>query len=211
MNLHQLLHSQNKVYVSLFVDMHCFLKYFYIVAFFIAGFTPAVASAFDTSKDSWWVLGGYGQSMPGWGETTERVETIDIIPRYNHRIFDNIGSGWLKGFHSIFIELPVHLVVSPDTSAMIGINFLANYSFTANGTWLPYIFGGGGPVYSFADIPGMGADLNGNYQGGFGIEYALNQQQRLIYEVRYQHISNGGSDDPNVPLNSIKFLIGISF
>ena len=102
--------------------------------------------AWDSSKDNWALLGGYGQSLPGWGRTTQRVETIDLVPRYSHMTFDDLGSGWFKGFHSTLIELPMHVVTSPDTSAMVGVNLLACYTFTANDDWRPYIFGGGGPV-----------------------------------------------------------------
>ena len=94
---------------------------------------------------------------------------------------------------------------------MIGINFLANYTFTANEQWQPYIFGGGGPVYIFADIPGMGSNLNGNFQFGIGLGYSLNKKNRLLFEVRYHHISNAGTADPNEPLNSSKFILGITF
>ena len=174
---------------------------------------PATADAafLDTSKDTWAVLGGYGQSFPGWGQTTQRVETLDLVPRYSHVIFDNIGSGWYRGFHSILVEVPVHFVVSPDTSAMVGMNFLACYTFTADQTIHPYLFGGGGPVYSFADIPGMGADLNGNYQFGIGMEYEMDKNYNLLLEMRYHHISNGGSKEPNEPLNSCKLLVGVTF
>lgn len=171
----------------------------------------AGAAFIDTSKDSWGLLGGYGQSFPGWGQTTERVETLDLVPRYNHLIFDDIGSGWYRGFHSIMLELPLHLVVSPGFSSMIGINFLATYTFTAGQELRPYLFGGGGPVYSFADIPGMGADLNGNYQFGVGLEKTTTQACNLLVELRFHHISNAGSREPNVPLNSCKLLVGITF
>ncbi|MBU1057650.1 MAG: acyloxyacyl hydrolase [Proteobacteria bacterium] len=169
------------------------------------------AAILDTSKDRWEGLAGYGQSFPGWGETTQRVETLDLVPRYNHLIFDDLGSGWYRGFHSILIELPLHVVVSPDVSTMIGLNFLASYTFTAGEHWRPYLFGGGGPLYSFADISGMGADWNGNYQFGLGIESDVLETHRLLFEFRYHHISNGGSKEPNEPLNSCKFLIGITF
>ena len=171
----------------------------------------AEAAIIDTSKDSWGVLGGYGQSFPGWGETTQRVETLDLVLRYNHLIFDNLGSGWYRGFHSILLELPVHFVVSPDVSSMVGMNFLACYTFTANQDIRPYLFGGGGPVYSFADVPGMGSELNGNYQFGMGLSYGINPDHDLLFELRYHHISNGGSEEPNEPLNSGKVLFGITF
>ncbi len=169
------------------------------------------AATIDTSNDSFAVIGGYGQSFPNWGQTTQRVETLDLVSRYSHHVFDDIGSGWYRGYHSLLMELPVHFVVSPDVSAMVGLNFLACYTFTATEQWHPYVFGGGGPVYSFADIPGMGADLNGNYQFGIGLEYDLQDRHNLLFELRFHHISNAGTKEPNDPLNSGKILLGITF
>ena len=188
------------------------LRHLSLFLFWISALSPArVALGFDTSGDMWAMLAGYGQSIPGWGDTTERVETIDLVPRYSHRALVELGSGWYAGDYRTLIELPVHVVASPDESAMVGVNFLGSYTFTANPSWRPYLFGGGGPVYSFADIPGMGADWNGNYQFGVGAELPLEQTRSLLFELRYHHISNAGTEDPNVPLNSIKFLIGYSF
>ena len=171
----------------------------------------SMAYGWDTSQDTKALLGGYGQSLPGWGRTTERVQTIDFVPRYSHMTIDGLGSGWYRGYHSTLIELPVHFVTSPDVSSMIGVNFLACYTFTANEQWRPYIFGGGGPVYSFADVPGMGAKWNGNYQFAIGLEHSYTSTQSLLLEVRYHHISNAGTAEPNVPLNSIKLLVGLTF
>ncbi|MHB8788417.1 MAG: acyloxyacyl hydrolase [Desulfobulbaceae bacterium] len=188
----------------------CFLL---LASLIFSGTVPVVhAGIVDLAKqeDSWAILGGYGQSIPGWGETTQRVETVDLVPRYARTVIDDVGAGWLQGFCSLLLEVPVHLVVSPDTSSMIGMNFLVRYTFTAMGM-RPYLFGGGGPVYNFADIPGMGADLNGNYQFGIGLEHGLTPDRSLLLELRYHHISNGGSDEPNEPLNSAKVLVGITF
>jgi lipid A 3-O-deacylase len=167
--------------------------------------------AFDDAKSGWAVLGGYGQSIPGWGQTTQRVKTIDIALRYSLLTIDNIGSGWYRGYHSTVLELPLHLVLSPDESTMVGFNFLARYTFTAGKSVNPYLFGGGGPVYSFADVPGMGADFNGNYQFGLGLEYDWRPRHKLFFEVRYHHISNMGIEEPNEPLNSLKLLVGTTF
>jgi len=186
-----------------------------LVTIYFLGFCfstlPARADGFDTTKDNWAVLTGYGQSFPGWGETTERVHSVDLIPRYDHVIFDGIGSSWYRGYHSIFLELPVSVVVSPDFASMVGANFLAAYTFTAGEDWQPYLFGGGGPVYSFADIEGMGADFNGNYQFGVGLRHHWDMSHQMLIEVRFHHISNAGAEDPNVPLNSLKILIGFTF
>ena len=93
---------------------------------------------------------------------------------------------------------------------MVGITFLASYTFV-NSVLQPYLFVGGGPVYVAADIDGMGSDWNGNYQIGAGLKYDLNDRHALLFECRYHHISNANTKDPNLPLNSTKFLIGYTF
>ena len=93
--------------------------FFFLIAVLSLPVDQALSA--DTRPGSWAFLGGYGQSYPGWGQTTQRVETIDLIPRYNHIVFDEIGSGWYKGFHSTLFEFPVSLILNPEISSMIGI------------------------------------------------------------------------------------------
>lgn len=193
------------------VGISCLFVLLYLVVTMCGRINSLQAAEFDSSNDTWAILGGYGQSFPGWGKTSQRVKTIDITPRYAHIIFNNLGSGWYKGHHSIFLESPLSYVTAPDTSTMVAINFLAAYTFTADSLYQPYLFGGGGPVYSFADIPGMGSELNGNYQFGIGVKYDYHPHHDLLFELRYHHISNGGSEDPNDPLNSLKFMLGVTF
>ncbi|WP_181040434.1 acyloxyacyl hydrolase [Desulfobulbus oralis] len=174
---------------------------------------PARAEFWNTADDYWALMFGYGQSFPGWGQTEERVHSFEFAPRYSHLTIDGIGSGWWAGRHDTLIELPLTVVGGPgfDTSAMAGLNLLAAYTFTADDCWQPYVFGGGGILYSFADIPGMGAHWNGNYQFAGGLRYQLDDLHALLFEARYHHISNAGSADPNVPLNGIRLMIGYAF
>ncbi len=168
------------------------------------------AEAIDR-PDNWALLSGYGTSHPGWGQTEERVETIDVVLRYGHILYDDIGSSWYRGNHSLLIELPVHLLFNPDSSPMVGLNFLACYTFTSDKKLQPYLFAGGGPLYTDADIPGMGSKWNGNYQFGGGVKYRINSKHDLLFEGRFHHVSNGDTKSPNDPLNSTKFLMGITF
>ncbi|MBM9604269.1 acyloxyacyl hydrolase [Desulfopila inferna] len=163
----------------------------------------------NSDTDRWAILTGYGSSHPGWGETETRVETIDLALRRKIVIFEDMGKSWYSGSHSLLIELPLHFLLDYDTP-MAGLNFLANYTFSACALH-PYVFAGGGPVYVDADIPGMGSDWNGNYQIGFGVQLPMKNDHTFFVEARYHHISNGGIEEPNVPLNSAKFLVGMTF
>ncbi|MDH3360718.1 MAG: acyloxyacyl hydrolase [Desulfobulbaceae bacterium] len=172
---------------------------------------PVVSDDISASHGNWSYLTGYGITHPGMGLTKVWVETVELIPRYERVLTEDIGSSWYRCNHSLLIELPVHLVVDPVVSPMVGVNFLACWNFIGRDLFHPYLFAGGGPLYSNADIPGMGAHLNGSYQFGGGLRYKISGNRYLEFEYRFHHISNGGRKEPNVPLNSSKFLVGFTF
>jgi len=163
------------------------------------------------AKYHWTYLGGYGVSHPGWGYTEVKVETLDFVLRYGRFLTDNIGSSWYKGRHGLLIEFPIRMVINPDESPMVGINFLACWTFTSTEKIIPYLFAGGGLLYTDADIPGLSSNLNGNYQGGIGMYYKTERGVYLNMEYRAHPISNAGTKEPNIPLNSSRFLIGVTF
>ena len=188
-----------------------------IIPIFIAVLTSSAfaqetyQAGFKDFNNHWTILGGYGLSHKGLGATDTRVETVDIIMRYGHFLTEELGTSWYKGRHEIFIEVPFRTVVQPETALMTGITFMAAWNFTAGNLMIPYIFAGGGPVYTNLDIPGLGAELNYSYEGGAGIHYFIGKEMSVNFNYRLHHISNAGTADPNEPLNSSRILIGFSF
>ena len=166
---------------------------------------------FNKAKSHWTLLGGYGVTHPGFGDTRTKVETADFILQYGHFLSEETGKSWYKGRHEILIELPVRTVVSPETALITGVNFLACWNFTASERIMPYVFAGGGPVYTNLDIPGLGSEFNGNYQAGLGFNYFIRGNASINFNYRLHHISNSGTAEPNEPLNSSRILLGISF
>lgn len=164
----------------------------------------------QNTSEPWTLLTGYGVTHPGLGRTREHVETMDVILRYTRKL-KNTGRDWYCGSHDLLIELPVSFLIKPDGGQIFGLNFLACWTLKTSQRYIPYFFVGGGPVYTEADVPGMGADLNGNYQAGLGFRYKTRKGRSFTIEYRFHHISNGGMKQPNIPLNSSKALIGIGF
>lgn len=158
------------------------------------------------------LLSGYGISHRDFGETRTQVQTFDIIPRLGWFLSDEIGKGsWYQGRHQLLVELPYHLAVDHGGRSMVGGYLLGSWKFTSLTNLKPYIFAGGGPVYVDLGLPSMGAKLNFSYQGGTGVQIPIAQATMLNLEYRYHHISNAGTATPNEPLNSSKFLLGISW
>ena len=153
---------------------------------------------------------GYGTSHPGWGDTTERVETLDFAFRYENPSKKIGGRSWYRYRHSFTLETPLHLIIPSRGSFMFGISFLSRWAFQERDNMKPYLLIGGGPVYSFANIEGMSSKINGSYQGGMGLEFSVGGRQCFL-DIRFHHVSNGGVRKPNVPLNSSKILFAIGF
>lgn len=176
--------------------------------------TPAVFSKSlekQPEVPGWSLLTGYGVSYPGLGRSETRVETADIFLRYERVLIQGTRSSWYNGNHYLLVEPVIHFLVEPSGLPMIGINILGRYIFPGTSDLKTYILGGGGIVYVDEEIDGVGSKLNANYQFGLGLSYPASDDRSLFLELRYHHISNGDSADPNIPVNSFKFLVGITF
>lgn len=175
----------------------------------VLGLLAASGSFAETEpQPAWHLFAGSGESHPGWGDTKERVETGDLILRYQRPQAQTNGSGWYRNRRSVLIEGAYHHLKSPDEPPMFGLYFLSCWSFEADKTLQPYLLVGGGGVYTQAEIPGTSSRLKGSYQAGVGLTWRL-LQTAVSLEYRFHHLSNGGIEEPNDPLNSAKILLGL--
>lgn len=171
----------------------------------------AEMDAARNATGEWSVLGGYGTTHRGFGATHTQVQTVDAILRYGHFLSRERGDGWYKGRHELLLELPVHLSLDQGGRTMTGGYILGSWKFTSLDTVAPYVFAGGGILYNDLGLPTQGTRLNYSYQGGTGLQYFVRPDLALGVEYRYHHVSNAGTAEPNEPLNSSKFLFGVSF
>lgn len=164
----------------------------------------------EQPKSTWHLLMGAGSSHIGWGATFEHVTTRDLILR--HEIPENKlrGRGLFQNRRTILIEVPLHILVKPNEPPMFGLTFNSNWTFNLNGKIQPYLFAGGGGLYTKAQIPGTSSEIKGVYQAGAGLHFNQGSAQ-ISLEARYHHLSNGSVREPNDSLNSTKFLLGVRF
>lgn len=158
------------------------------------------------------LLGGYGITHRGYGETRTEVQTLDLIFRYGHFLSEEVGKGlWYQGRHEVLLELPLHIAINHDGRSMVGATLLGSWKFTGAEQFTPYLIAGGGVLYVDLGLPTMGTKINGTYQAGGGIQHFFRKDIAFIGEYRYHHISNLNTSSRNEPLNSSKFLIGLSY
>jgi lipid A 3-O-deacylase len=169
-------------------------------------------TAVSAASREYTLLAGYGLTHRGFGETRTRVQTVNAIGRFGYFLSDEVGKGWYRGRHELLMELPLHLVVDPETRVITGGYLLGSWKFTGlkEKRLYPYVFAGGGVLFVDLGLPTMGSRLNFSYQGGTGIQYLIRKDLAVTAEYRYHHISNAGTAEPNEPLNSSLILFGIS-
>jgi lipid A 3-O-deacylase len=171
----------------------------------------AVEHAVASAQSEFVFLSGYGITHRYFGATRTQVQTWDAIARFGYFLSDDVGRGnWYQGRHEILLELPYHLAIDQNARSMVGGYLLGSWKFTGLKEYTPYVFAGGGILFVDAGLPTMGTKLDFSYQGGTGLQYFIRPNLALLAEYRYHHISNAGTATPNEPLNSSKFLIGIS-
>lgn len=179
---------------------------FILIFFFLLG---GHSIAMNASPKIWSLLGGSGRSHPGWGATNLEVKTLDFFLRHERPVSEKNGTGLFRKRHFLSIELAMHSLRDLDQPPMIGAYFHSCWIFTPTAGIRPYVFAGGGPVFTQAEIPGTSSVVRGAYGFGTGIRLSLDFLE-LLLETRYQHISNGGIKKPNDPLNSHKILLGVT-
>jgi hypothetical protein len=155
-------------------------------------------------------LTGYGITHRGFGATHTQVQTFDTILRYGRFLSGDLGEGWYRVRHELLLEVPLHVAVDHDGRIMTGGYILGYWKFTAPREFTPYVFAGGGVLYVDTGIPTMGRRLDFSYQAGTGVQYFIAKDMALNLEYRYHHVSNANTGSPNEPINSSKFLLGIS-
>ncbi len=179
---------------------------------FFPACAQAAQSAAEQAPSEYAFLAGYGITHRDFGDTRSQVETFDMILRYGRFLSGEMGKGrWYQGRHELLLELPLHLAVDHGGRSMTGGYILGSWKFTSPERLVPYVFAGGGVLYVDLGLPTMGSRLDFSYQGGTGVQYFIRKDVAFTAEYRYHHVSNAGTADPNEPLNSSKFLIGVSF
>lgn len=193
---------------QLFLPVALLMMIFMLPLCAVADDTQAVGQA----EGEYAFLTGYGITHRGFGDTRTQVQTFDMILRYGRFLSSEVGKGhWYQGRHELLLELPYHLAVDHGGRSMAGGYILGSWKFTAPEHLVPYVFAGGGILFVDLGLPTMGTRLDFSYQGGTGVQYFIRKDLALMAEYRYHHVSNAGTAEPNEPLNSSKFLIGVSF
>jgi opacity protein-like surface antigen len=144
---------------------------------------------------------------------TTKQQGVAFMPSWMMTLTDPIGGSWYRGQVSLGAEMVYIQFQEPFVTHGVGFAPKIKYTFVALDRIRPYAEFAGGPFWTdlAGKIPEESSRFNFVLMAGFGVSYFLTDQVALNVGYRFQHISNAGTQYPNLGLNASLPYGGFSF
>jgi hypothetical protein len=144
---------------------------------------------------------------------TTKQQGVAFMPSWMMTLSDPIGNSWYQGQVSVGAEMVYIQFQEPFVTHGVGFTPKIKYTFVALDRIRPYAEFAGGPFWTdlAGKIPEESSQFNFVLMAGFGVSYFLTDQAALNVGYRFNHISNGGTQYPNLGINASLPYGGFSF
>jgi lipid A 3-O-deacylase len=152
---------------------------------------------------------GYGVEIFG-GSQSHDLALASLS--YGYMLGSVKGAGhWYAGNFELRGELFAGGQFLPSEEWVVGIAPHLRYDLATGTRWMPYIDIGGGVSATSIGPPDLSHVFEFNIQGAVGMDWFIRNNVALNVEVRYMHLSCGGINTPNLGLNNVGAMAGISW
>jgi lipid A 3-O-deacylase len=122
------------------------------------------------------------------------------------------GEGhWYRGNFEWRVELFAGGQYRPESDWLVGLTPHLRYNFATGTRWIPFFDAGAGVSATSIGHPDLGGTFEFNLQPGVGVHWFLRDNLALTGEVKYFHMSCAGINKPNLGLNDVLALIGVTW
>ena len=158
------------------------------------------------------LMGGYSLWHKVFQNRTADVHFVPLLPQIGYTVTDVHGPFPVRGSLELILEPTFLVTTSPSTTFGVGASLLVRYNFVTGTRWVPFFDLGMGVLHWNLRLPGiLGTQFNFMLQGGPGLHFFATDHLAITGQVRLHHISNGGTDSPNIGINSTVYLAGVSY
>jgi lipid A 3-O-deacylase len=131
---------------------------------------------------------------------------------YGHMLGPVLGKDrWFRGNFEWRIELFGGAEFAPTTEWLIGLTPHLRYNFATGTRWIPFLDAGFGVTATGIGPPDLSNTFEFNSQGGIGVHWFLRDDLALTAEARYIHMSCAGISHPNLGLNGVIGMLGVTW
>jgi lipid A 3-O-deacylase len=188
--------------------------------------TAHALPTFDSEQSGIWEKGvgeGFRSSTQSLGVTGGATRGVEVLGSrqahdlalaslsYGHMLGNVRGEGhWYRGNAEFRVELFGGAQFSPNDEWLVGLTPHLRYHFATGTRWIPFVDVGAGVTATGIGAPDLSGTFEFNLQGGGGIQWFLTDKVALSLETRYVHLSCAGIHRPNLGLNTVAGLLGIT-
>lgn len=131
---------------------------------------------------------------------------------YGHMWGPVKGEGhWYRGNWECRAELFGGAEFSPDEEWILGLTPHLRYNFATGTRWVPFIDGGAGVTATGIGPPDLSNTFEFNLQATTGVHWFIRDNLAVTTEARYVHMSCAGISHPNLGLNSVLGMVGVTW
>jgi lipid A 3-O-deacylase len=152
---------------------------------------------------------GYGVEIFG-GEQSHDLTFTSLS--YGYMLSSVKGEGhWYRGNWELRGELFGGTQFSPTDEWLAGITPHLRYNFATGTHWMPYVDLGAGVSATSIGPPDLSHTFEFNLQAATGIRWFISNNVALNVEACYLHMSCAGINTPNLGLNNLNGMVGVSW
>jgi lipid A 3-O-deacylase len=134
---------------------------------------------------------------------------------YGHMLGGLVGSDhWYRGNFEGRMEVFGGMQFHPDVDTdgwLIGLTPHLRYNFATGTRWVPFLDGGAGVTAMGIGPPDVSGTFEFNLQASAGVHWFLSDNLALTSDVRYTHYSCAGIHSPNSGINTVAFMLGVTW
>ncbi len=151
----------------------------------------------------------YGIAMFG---SREAHDLALVNLSYGHMLSHTWGEGhWYRGNLEFRLELFTGAQFSPTCEWLVGLTPQLRYNFATGTRWIPFVDVGAGVTATSIGPPDLSGTFEFNEHAGVGTHWFLKDNVALSVEARYGHWSCAGLHEPNLGLNGVTGMLGLTF
>lgn len=175
------------------------------------GGASEVGSGFQSSSQTIAIELGASYGVPILGGHLRPDLALTSVS-YGHMLGDLKGEGhWYQGNWELRVEVFGGSQISPEPDWVVGLAPHLRYDFVSGSRWVPFFDVGAGVTGTAISAPDLSGTFEFNLQTGPGLHWFLRKDFAVTVEARYLHLSCAGLSSPNLGLNTILGLAGMTY
>ena len=170
-----------------------------------------VGEGFRSSVQTFSTEVGVGLGMATFGSRQAHDLALASLC-YGHMLGPVLGEGhWYRGNFEWRAELFGGGQYRPESQWLIGLTPHLRYNFATGTRWIPFVDAGAGVTATGIGQPDLSHTFEFNLQPGLGLHWFVRDNLALTGEVKYMHMSCAGISNPNLGLNDVIGMIGLTW